>query len=463
MGRSEVTQVHRSSSLPFDRTARPPCAAVLVVVDRDGELASQVSRAAAGMTAPPVIERQPSFLHALGYVGTRPAPAAVVGRPEDLHGSVDAVAAAFARLSPATQLVIVAPRDQASAAGAALERGFDRWWDEPINTASLLSLQGGLSPFRAEDDASTQAPADKARIDAAEAVMIETLLRRRHDLVATGVAQLRSRSDLSDIDFIADVPADSTAAPVPAARVASPVEYRDKRFGLLHAPPHVARAALASAAVWLGRWLALGDQMNQLWDMALRDPLTGAWNRRYFERFLKIILERAAAERFAVTLLLFDIDDFKRYNDCYGHAAGDEILCETAKLMSQMVRPHDVVARIGGDEFAVIFWESESKRKPDSHHPQDVNKATRRFRAAIAAHKFPKLADEAPGTLTISGGLASFPWDGRSVEQLLERADAMALESKRQGKNVITFGPGALQMCQKNGVDAAPHADAPPA
>ncbi|MEP0764213.1 MAG: hypothetical protein HRF48_15895, partial [Chloroflexota bacterium] len=65
------------------------------------------------------------------------------------------------------------------------------------------------------------------------------------------------------------------------------------------------------------------------------------------------------------------------------------------------------------------------------------------------AHRFPKLLHDAPGTLTISGGLASFPWDGRTPKDLLHLADAMALQSKRQGKNAITFGPGALRLCQK--------------
>jgi diguanylate cyclase (GGDEF)-like protein len=310
----------------------------------------------------------------------------------------------------------------------------------------LSDTRSPVEPVAAEDSDFTQA---------AEALLVQTLLHQRHDLAAVALQQVRQRPGLAQVAYLGE------GSKPPNQHATAVVEYSGRRFGLLHAPPRVSRAALAAAATWLGRWLALGAHMDELWDMALRDPLTGAWNRRYFERFLKVILERAAAERFAVTLLLFDIDDFKRYNDHYGHAAGDEILCETARLMQQMVRPHDVVARIGGDEFAVIFWESETKRKPDSHHPQDVNKATRRFRAAIAAHKFPKLADEAPGTLTISGGLASFPWDGQGVQQLLDRADAMAMESKRQGKNVITFGPGALQMCQENGVPAAEHDTAP--
>src|SRR4029079_13318259 len=127
---------------------------------------------------------------------------------------------------------------------------------------------------------------------------------------------------------------------------------------------------------------------------------------RYFHRFLATILERAARERFRLTLLLFDIDNFKGYNDRYGHAAGDEILRETARLMQSVVRKGDVVARIGGDEFAVIFWDAEEPRQPTSQPPQSVLGAAQRFQRAICEHRFPKLLDQAPGTLTISGGLA---------------------------------------------------------
>jgi GGDEF domain-containing protein len=74
-----------------------------------------------------------------------------------------------------------------------------------------------------------------------------------------------------------------------------------------------------------------------------------------------------------------------------------------------------------------------------------VRKATERFQKEIRSHKFPKLLDQTRGTLTISGGLAGFPWDGRTPQELMEKADAMAMQSKRQGKNVLTFGPGALQ------------------
>ncbi|MCG8507959.1 MAG: GGDEF domain-containing protein, partial [Rhodospirillales bacterium] len=272
--------------------------------------------------------------------------------------------------------------------------------------------------------------------------LVEAMLTQGASLEETVLKLVTQQSDITGVGITR-----GDATP-PESHVAVNVIFRGRKLGTLHAPPPVTSGHLQPWADWLARWLALDLRMKELNQMALRDDMTGAWNRRYFNRFLNRILKRAGEDRSQVTLMVFDIDDFKLYNDRYGHAAGDEILREAARLMQSVVREHDVVARIGGDEFAVIFWDAEGPRRPNSKHPQDVVEAARRFRAAICKHSFPKLLDQAPATLTISGGLASFPWDGRTAEQLLERADAMAMQSKRQGKNAITFGPGAESQCE---------------
>jgi len=141
--------------------------------------------------------------------------------------------------------------------------------------------------------------------------------------------------------------------------------------------------------------------------------------------------------------MLFDVDNFKQYNDRHGHAAGDEILAETVRLMDSVIRPHDRVCRIGGDEFAVIFFEPTGPRDPGSKPPADVFALAERFQKQICQHHFPKLGREAPGTLTISGGLATFPWDAMTATDLIEHADQLAMRSKQLGKNALTLGPGA--------------------
>lgn len=201
-------------------------------------------------------------------------------------------------------------------------------------------------------------------------------------------------------------------------------------------------AMLRATGAWLSGWLKLARQQGELRRAAFTDALTGAWNRRYFERFLSAAIEQSAKARHQLSVLVFDIDDFKRFNERYGHVAADEVLVEVVRLLNSVIRPSDRVCRIGGDEFAVVFYEPGGPRNPGSKHPSSVQEIAARFQAQIRQKRFPKLGLDAPGTLTVSGGMSTFPWDGRTAEELLRHADLLALESKRQGKNAITLGPG---------------------
>ena len=214
------------------------------------------------------------------------------------------------------------------------------------------------------------------------------------------------------------------------------------------------RHFLSQTATTLGKAAALQDRHNRLYKLAITDQLTGVYNRRHFELFLGSILERAKTMRFQVTLLLFDIDNFKKYNDECGHALGDEILKETAGLMRRCCREHDLVARIGGDEFAVVFWEKELPRQPKDPQgqvapgrvPQEPLQILQRFRKTISSREFSGLGTNGRGILTISGGLASFPWDGRTVTELVEAADrALTFGAKKGGKNSIYLVGGDAQ------------------
>lgn len=200
---------------------------------------------------------------------------------------------------------------------------------------------------------------------------------------------------------------------------------------------------LAPHTSTLAPWVALREQMRRLRLAAYSDPLTGAWNRRYFDQFLGAALQIASKQRHSVTVLVFDIDDFKSFNDRFGHQAGDDILKETVRLLRSVIRPTDRVCRIGGDEFAVIFNEPEGPRDPASRHPKTIYQIAARFQQQVREAKFPKLTAEAPATLRISGGLATYPWDGLTASDLVCKADERAMDGKRQGKNVIMLGPGA--------------------
>ncbi len=235
-----------------------------------------------------------------------------------------------------------------------------------------------------------------------------------------------------------------------------------QREGVMQVTPGCADGVLfQEVARCLGTLLGLARRDERLKQLATIDELTGAYNRRYFEHFTRQVLKLSQKERTEATLLVFDIDGFKHFNDTYGHGAGDEILREAARLMKGCCRAHDVVARIGGDEFAVLFWDTGLPRERydttasghsqeptapsvDRHgaapsHPEMVMFMANRFRRLMRTREFPSLGSEARGILTISGGLAGFPWDGDTLESLLARADDALLQAKRAGKNRITL------------------------
>ncbi len=169
--------------------------------------------------------------------------------------------------------------------------------------------------------------------------------------------------------------------------------------------------------------------------LALTDDLTRLPNRRRLMSFLKAKIRWAADNRATLSVLIFDIDDFKRYNDRYGHDAGDEILADVGRMFVQCTRKHDMVARYGGDEFVVVFWDPKGPREAGSQHPQRVIDVLQRFRASLKSHRFTRLGPEAQGCLTISGGLAQYPWQAKTGPELLEAADHALLQAKEAGKN----------------------------
>ncbi len=198
---------------------------------------------------------------------------------------------------------------------------------------------------------------------------------------------------------------------------------------------HEDTAKLRHYAVLFGRML-LGSRRAAEWRrLAMTDDLTGLPNRRRLMEFLAEKLPKALQTRSTVTALYFDIDDFKRYNDTYGHEAGDEILRDVGQLFVKCCRETDMVARYGGDEFVVVFYDSEGPRTLGSRHPEDVITVVKRFREALGKHTFHRLGPEATGHLTISGGIAHFPWDAATAEALIQSADRGLLQAKAAGKN----------------------------
>jgi diguanylate cyclase (GGDEF)-like protein len=157
--------------------------------------------------------------------------------------------------------------------------------------------------------------------------------------------------------------------------------------------------------------------------MAYRDPLTGLWNRRFFEERLREELSRSqragAGRNFSV--MIVDVDDFKRVNDRHGHAAGDTVLKEVGEFLIAHLRNHDVACRTGGDEFGILL--------PDLS-AEDCGHLLERLRGARAAAN---AAREIP--ISLSLGTASWPEAGDSVDALLGHADQAMYAAKRRHKS----------------------------
>jgi diguanylate cyclase (GGDEF)-like protein len=163
--------------------------------------------------------------------------------------------------------------------------------------------------------------------------------------------------------------------------------------------------------------------------MALTDVVSGLANRRAFDDFLEAEMTRANRYSSPVSLIILDLDSFKEYNDRWGHPAGDVRLREIADLLRANVREPDVAARYGGEEFAVIL--------PNTSKGGAVRLAERLRRAAEACAPYHNGSRSSIPGYTISLGVATYPEDATSIEELLLAADNAELAAKRLGKNQV--------------------------
>ena len=355
---------------------------------------------------------------------------------------------AFRRIDPSVRLILVASSEHERTRLKNLNRnGFDDVLVQPVNAGTLSAVLDD------RHDRPEQAPRDDTPVvidaiaaqpspagptttatpteDLGDTDLVEAILNDPSGLRDQALRLMVQQTDWTDL-VVTDAPPEGLAS--------VELRYGPRCYGMLSSGLTDVRQ-LRPWGEWLARWMALDHGYRDYRTMAYRDEITGAWNRRFYDVFMKGTLQKAARSRRAVTVLVFDIDDFKRYNDDFGHEAGDEVLQETVRLLESVIRSGDRVCRIGGDEFAVVFADPEGPREPGSNPPETVEVIAARFQDQVCRMRFPKLGLDAPGTLSISGGLATFPWDGTDGQTLLRHADQLALQSKREGKNLITFGP----------------------
>lgn len=172
---------------------------------------------------------------------------------------------------------------------------------------------------------------------------------------------------------------------------------------------------------------SLRESNRQLERLSMTDYLTGLANRRFFMETLQREFERSRRTENPLSLILLDIDHFKKVNDTCGHSGGDVVLTAVAQLLLQHMRPYDLAARYGGEEFAVILAETG---------PEEARQIAERLREALEKHPVPWKGDAVFVTASFGFAVTSAT-ESDSVDELIQAADAALYCAKRNGRNRV--------------------------
>ncbi|WP_133131236.1 diguanylate cyclase [Legionella yabuuchiae] len=162
---------------------------------------------------------------------------------------------------------------------------------------------------------------------------------------------------------------------------------------------------------------------------SVRDPLTGLYNRRYLDDFLSKLVNQSQRTESPISILMLDLDHFKKINDTFGHDAGDAVLKEVGQIIENSIRDGDIAARFGGEEFVVVLYDIdlESSRIRAEAIRKEVSQRQVKYGAQII------------GPITISLGISAFPVDGNNPNDLLDAADKALYYSKNHGRNRVSL------------------------
>jgi diguanylate cyclase (GGDEF)-like protein/PAS domain S-box-containing protein len=232
--------------------------------------------------------------------------------------------------------------------------------------------------------------------------------------------------------------------PVAASYLCVPMAAQGETLGILHVQYNRSQSAKGTEAFeslqqsqqrlavavagQVGLSLASLRLRESLREQSIRDPLTGLFNRRFMQESLDRELLRARRKGCPLTVVLVDIDHFKRFNDTFGHDAGDAVLCLMAETLRLHYRGEDVICRYGGEEFAIVLPEAEA---------QDAVKRSESLREAAKTLKARHLGNVLDA-ITVSIGIAAYPEHASGGEELLRMADASLYRSKAMGRDRIS-------------------------
>ena len=192
--------------------------------------------------------------------------------------------------------------------------------------------------------------------------------------------------------------------------------------------------------------LALANLQLQasLRTQSIRDPLTNLFNRRYLEASMPRELLRAERRKGGLSVLMFDLDHFKRYNDTQGHDAGDALLSAFGALLAQSCRGEDMPGRFGGEEFTLVLTDADHAKARE--RAEAIRKATAELVVHYRAGTLP------PATVSI--GVATYPEHGDTPEALLRMADQALYRAKQLGRNVVASASDLARTANAQAVPA---------
>lgn len=213
-----------------------------------------------------------------------------------------------------------------------------------------------------------------------------------------------------------------------------PLRAKDKVNGLVVADNVYTQKPITEDDVKIFTMLAnqagLAIENSQLYEMVVfrshSDSLTNLWNHGYFQEKLSEEIHLSRQTHDPLSLIMIDIDNFKKLNDTYGHQHGDILLKEMARILREQSRERDFVSRYGGEEFALILRQSNKAQAFD---------IAERFRTRIENYAFPGILPDQPLKVTVSLGVASIPDDADNKEDLISKADKAMYIAKFSGKN----------------------------
>jgi two-component system cell cycle response regulator len=274
------------------------------------------------------------------------------------------------------------------------------------------------SPFELEEALTYEIGLNRLLSDEFAACLLDYRLGERDGLAL--LAEARAAGNHTPVVFLT---ADETLEVDIAATEAGAADYLVK--GSL--TPRVLERSLRYA-------LKLGDTLAQLRRLAQRDELTGLYNRREFKRFLEEEWDRSVRFNRPFTLVMCDIDHFKKINDTHGHQVGDEVLKHVSQLFGRQVRSVDRLARYGGEEFALMMVETD---QASAVHLMQRLGGLLADQPCVIAEKGLTV------NVTISAGIATSTEDAQSANALVAAADRALYAAKAGGRNRIRTAAGA--------------------